>query len=79
MVGADTPTFERTGPVLALMGSRIVHAGPIGAADALKAVNNAFLAVNILALGEGLAALVKAGVSPRRRSTSSTAPAAAPS
>jgi 3-hydroxyisobutyrate dehydrogenase len=65
MVGADEPTFERAGPVLALMGSRIIHVGPIGAGDALKAVNNAFLAVNILALGEGLAALVKAGVSAR--------------
>jgi 3-hydroxyisobutyrate dehydrogenase len=65
MVGADEPTFERARPVLALMGSRIVHVGPIGAGDALKAVNNAFLAVNILAVGEGLAALVKAGVPAR--------------
>jgi 3-hydroxyisobutyrate dehydrogenase len=65
MVGADEPTFELARSVLALMGGRIVHVGPIGAGDALKAVNNAFLAVNILALGEGLAALVKAGVSPR--------------
>ena len=65
MVGADTPTFERARTVLALMGSRIVHVGPVGAGDALKAVNNALLAVNILAVGEGLAALVKAGVSPR--------------
>jgi 3-hydroxyisobutyrate dehydrogenase len=65
MVGADGATFERARAVLALMGSRIVHVGPIGAGDALKAVNNAFLAVNILALGEGLAALVKAGVPAR--------------
>jgi 3-hydroxyisobutyrate dehydrogenase len=65
MVGADGPTFERARTVLALMGSRIVHVGPIGAGDALKAVNNAFLALNILAVGEGLAALVKAGVSAR--------------
>lgn len=62
MVGANRPTFERAHPVLALMGSRVVHVGPVGAGDALKAVNNAFLAVNILAVGEGLAALVKAGV-----------------
>jgi 3-hydroxyisobutyrate dehydrogenase len=31
----------------------------------MKAVNNAMLAVNILAVGEGLTALVKAGVSAR--------------
>src|SRR5438105_2632108 len=39
--------------------------GAVGAGDALMAVNNALLAVNILALGEGMAALVKAGVGPR--------------
>jgi 3-hydroxyisobutyrate dehydrogenase len=65
MVGADPPVFERAQPVLALMGSRIEHVGPIGAGHALKAVNNALLAVNILALGEGLAALVKEGVPAR--------------
>jgi 3-hydroxyisobutyrate dehydrogenase len=65
MVGADPAVFDRARPVLALMGSRIVRVGPVGAGHALKAVNNALLAVNILALGEGLAALVKAGVPAR--------------
>lgn len=65
MVGADGATFARACPVLETMGSRIVHVGPVGAGHALKAVNNALLAVNILAVGEGLAALVKAGVSAR--------------
>jgi 3-hydroxyisobutyrate dehydrogenase len=65
MVGAEPAVFQRARPVLALMGSRIEHVGPTGAGHALKAVNNALLAVNILALGEGLAALVKAGVPAR--------------
>ena len=39
--------------------------GPVGTGHAMKAINNALLAVNILAVGEGLAALVKAGVAPR--------------
>ena len=65
MVGADEQTFARARPVLALMGSRIEHVGAVGSGHALKAVNNALLAVNILAVGEGLAALVKAGVSAR--------------
>jgi 3-hydroxyisobutyrate dehydrogenase len=65
MVGADGATFARVQPILAAFGKRIEHVGPIGAGDALKAVNNALLAVNILALGEGLTALVKAGVAPR--------------
>jgi 3-hydroxyisobutyrate dehydrogenase len=65
MVGADPATFDRARPVLQTMGSRIVHVGPVGAGHALKAVNNALLAVNVLAVGEGLAALVKAGVPAR--------------
>jgi 3-hydroxyisobutyrate dehydrogenase len=65
MVGADAATFARARPVLAAFGRRIEHVGPVGAGDALKAVNNALLAVNILAVGEGLAALVRAGVAPR--------------
>src|SRR5439155_1788740 len=65
MVGSDPETFARAEPILAAFGQRIEHVGPVGAGDALKAVNNALLAVNILAQGEGLAALVKAGVAPR--------------
>src|SRR4051812_1676115 len=65
MVGADAPTFDRAKPILAAFGRRIDHVGPVGAGDALKAVNNALLALNILAVGEGLAALVKAGVPAR--------------
>jgi 3-hydroxyisobutyrate dehydrogenase len=65
MVGADAATFARARPVLEAFGRHIEHVGPIGAGDALKAVNQAFLALNILAAGEGLAALVKAGVAPR--------------
>jgi 3-hydroxyisobutyrate dehydrogenase len=65
MVGGDPATFERARPVLAAFGQRIEHLGPVGAGHAMKAVNNTLLAVNILALGEGLAALVKAGVPAR--------------
>jgi 3-hydroxyisobutyrate dehydrogenase len=65
MVGGDAETFERARPVLSAFGGRITHVGPVGAGDALKAVNNALLAVNILAVGEGLTALARAGVAPR--------------
>lgn len=41
----------------------MVHVGPVGAGHAVKAVNNALLAVNLWAAGEGLLALVKQGVS----------------
>ena len=65
MVGGDPQLFDRAAPVLSAFGSRIVRMGPVGSGHAMKAVNNALLAVNILAVGEGLAALVKAGVSAR--------------
>jgi 3-hydroxyisobutyrate dehydrogenase len=65
MVGADPETFTRARPVLSAFGKRIVHLGPVGAGHAMKAVNNALLAVNLIALGEGLSALVKAGVPAR--------------
>ncbi len=65
MVGADTETFQRARPVLEAFGGRIERMGPVGSGHAMKAVNNALLAVNILAAGEGLAALVKAGVPAR--------------
>src|SRR5688500_4814176 len=64
MWGGDESDFERVRPVVEAFGKKIVHAGPVGAGDALKAVNNALLAVHILSTGEGLAVLVKAGVDP---------------
>jgi 3-hydroxyisobutyrate dehydrogenase len=65
MVGADEAIFARALPILESMGSRVEHVGAVAAGHALKAVNNALLAVNILAIGEALAALVKAGLSAR--------------
>jgi 3-hydroxyisobutyrate dehydrogenase len=65
MVGSDSATFDRVRPILSSFGKRVEHLGPVGAGHAVKAINNALLAVNLLAVGEGLAALVKAGVSAR--------------
>jgi 3-hydroxyisobutyrate dehydrogenase len=62
MIGGDEALLERVRPVLAAFGSRIVHCGPVGAGDALKAVNNALLAMQIWGTAEGLVALEKAGV-----------------
>lgn len=64
MCGGDEVTFARARPVLEFFGRKIVLVGPIGAGDALKAVNNALLAVHIWSTAEGLAALAKAGVKP---------------
>jgi 3-hydroxyisobutyrate dehydrogenase len=65
MVGGDAAVLDRVRPVLASFGEKIVHCGAIGAGDAVKAVNNALLAVHILATAEGLAALTKSGVDPK--------------
>ncbi len=62
MVGGDEVLLERVRPVLEHLGSRIVHCGGIGAGDALKAVNNALLAMHLWGTAEGLVALEKAGV-----------------
>jgi len=64
MWGGSREDFVRVRPVVEAFGKKIVHAGPVGSGDALKAVNNALLAVHILSTGEGLAILVKAGVDP---------------
>jgi 3-hydroxyisobutyrate dehydrogenase len=66
MVGADPAVFQRALPVLSLVGKRIEHLGPVGNGSALKAVNNALLAANILTFGEGFAALASAGLPVRR-------------
>ncbi len=64
MCGGSEEAFARARPALEAFGKKIVLVGPVGAGHALKAVNNAFLAVHIWSAAEGLAALAKAGVKP---------------
>jgi len=64
MVGGDEQVLARVMPVIDAFGEKIVHCGAIGSGCALKAVNNALLAVHIWSTAEGLAALTKAGVKP---------------
>ncbi len=64
MVGGAADDLERARPVLEAFGKKIVHCGPVGAGHAVKAVNNALLAVNLWSAAEGLAALTSAGVDP---------------
>lgn len=64
MVGGDAVVLERVRPVLEAFGKKIVHCGPVGAGDAVKAVNNALLAMHIAGTAEGLLALKRAGVDP---------------
>ena len=66
MAGGTAEALERGKPVLACFAKRIELMGPVGAGHAMKAVNNALLAVNIFAVGEGLAALVASGIPAER-------------
>ena len=66
MLGGSAQDAERARPIVALFGKKkVVHIGPVGAGHAVKGVNNALLAANILSAAEGITALVKAGVAPR--------------
>ncbi|MGI9078776.1 MAG: NAD(P)-dependent oxidoreductase [Gemmatimonadaceae bacterium] len=63
MCGGEERVLERVRPVLGAFAGKVVHCGPIGTGDAVKAANQALLAVHIWSAGEALTALVKAGVS----------------
>jgi 3-hydroxyisobutyrate dehydrogenase len=65
MCGGSEADVARAAQVIAPFAAKVVRMGPVGSGHAVKAVNNALLAVNILAVGEGLVALAKLGVAPR--------------
>ena len=63
MCGGDVRDLDRVRPVIQAFGEKIVHCGPVGAGDAVKAMNQALLALTIWGTGEALVALSKLGVS----------------
>ncbi|MGH7523402.1 MAG: NAD(P)-dependent oxidoreductase [Gemmatimonadales bacterium] len=65
MCGGAPADIERAREVVTPFAAKVVAMGPVGSGHAMKAVNNALLAVNILALAEGLVTLAKAGLAPR--------------
>jgi 3-hydroxyisobutyrate dehydrogenase len=64
MCGGDAKDLDRVRPVIQAFGKTIVHCGPVGSGDAVKAMNQALLAITIWGTGEALVALAKSGVSP---------------
>ncbi len=65
MVGGKKKAFLRAkGPVLEKLGKNIFYAGPSGAGQALKLVNNLLYNLNRLAMCEGLVLGAKAGIDP---------------
>jgi 3-hydroxyisobutyrate dehydrogenase len=61
-VGGDEKDVERARPVLAAVGKTITHVGPIGAGQAVKAVNQVILAGTYLGVAEGIVLAIKAGL-----------------
>jgi 3-hydroxyisobutyrate dehydrogenase len=61
-VGGDEADVERARPVLAALGRTITHVGPIGAGQAVKAVNQVILAGTYLGVAEGIVLAIKAGL-----------------
>jgi 3-hydroxyisobutyrate dehydrogenase len=61
-VGGDDEDVERAQPVLGALGRTITHVGPIGAGQAVKAVNQVILAGTYLGVAEGIVLAMKAGL-----------------
>jgi len=64
MVGGEAEPLARAKPVLHAMGPNVFHVGPVGSGNIVKAINNMMACVNGLAMMEGLAVGVKAGLDP---------------
>ena len=60
--GGPRATFERVLPVLAILGQRILHTGPVGSASALKVLTNYLCTVHLVALCEALTVAKVAGM-----------------
>ncbi|MDG2428333.1 MAG: NAD(P)-dependent oxidoreductase [Acidimicrobiales bacterium] len=60
--GCERDTFERVLPVLAAMGRRILHTGPLGSASILKVVTNFLATANLLTVSEALVTAAAVGV-----------------
>ena len=61
-VGGDERDVEHARPVLNALGRTITHVGPIGAGQAVKAVNQVILAGAYLGVAEGVVLAIKAGL-----------------
>lgn len=62
MVGGPADAFARVRPVLELMGRNIVHVGPSGSGQTLKACNQILCAVHMIATCEALTLAKKSGL-----------------
>ena len=62
MVGGDATTVKEVEPILAVMGKKWFHLGPVGAGQTVKLAMNAILALEVDAMAEALALVTRAGL-----------------
>ena len=66
MAGGSEEDFARAKPLFEVLGKTIVHVGPVGAGQVVKACNQIVVALSIEAVAEALVLGSKAGVDPAR-------------
>ena len=64
MAGGSDEDFDRAKPLFEALGKTIVHVGPVGAGQVVKACNKVVVALTIEAVSEALVLGSKAGVDP---------------
>lgn len=64
MVGGEAADFERARPTFEVLGKTIVHVGPHGAGQVVKACNQILVAITYAAVSESLVLGSKAGIDP---------------
>lgn len=64
MVGGDEDVFNEVLPIFQVLGKTIVHCGPNGAGQIVKACNQIQVALNLIGMAEALVLGAKAGVDP---------------
>lgn len=66
MAGGETEDIDRARPILEALGSTITHVGPVGSGQMTKAINQVIVGGTILAVAEGMALGMKAGLDMER-------------
>ncbi|MBN2376778.1 MAG: NAD(P)-dependent oxidoreductase [Sedimentisphaerales bacterium] len=64
MVGGEVEVFEKYRALFEVLGSKIVHVGPVGMGQTCKLCNQLFCALHMLACSEGISLAKKAGLDP---------------
>ena len=65
MVGGDADLFQAMRPILAVMGTNVIHVGPLGAGEVAKICNNLVAGVSMVAVAEAFTLGMRAGVDPK--------------